>query len=199
MALKSDYSIAHDNLLYALHFHRDYDAQSIAEEHRRWSREHAEPLKKCVRPHANDRNPERRLRIGYVSADSCRHPVGRFILPLLAHHDKRQVEVFAYAQVRSPDSLTERSRSCADVWRSIVGLSDDQAADMIRRDRIDILVDLAGHTAGNRLLMFARKPAPVQATYLGYPDTTGLSVMDYRLTDAYADAPGKPTSTILRS
>ncbi len=101
-----------------------------------------------------------------------------------------QFEVFCYAQVAHPDILTDRLRGYADVWRDIVGLSDLQTDDLVRRDQIDILVDLKMHTANNRLLVFARKPAPVQVTWLGYPGTTGLSTIDYRLTDRYLDPPG---------
>jgi predicted O-linked N-acetylglucosamine transferase (SPINDLY family) len=100
------------------------------------------------------------------------------------------VEVFAYAGVSRPDDLTQRLRSCTDGWRNTVGLSDSQTADLIREDQIDILVDLTLHMAGNRLLVFARKPAPVQVTWLGYPSSTGLSTMDYRLTDPHMEPPG---------
>ena len=112
------------------------------------------------------------------------------MLPVLAHHDHTALEVFCYCDVRHRDDLTGQLRPCADVWRNIVGLSDPQVADMVRQDRIDILVDLAGHTADNRPLVFARKPAPVQVAWLGYPGTTGLSTMDYRLTDMVSNPPG---------
>jgi predicted O-linked N-acetylglucosamine transferase (SPINDLY family) len=194
IALKPDLAEAHSNLLYAIHFHPGYDAQAIAEEHRRWNREHARPLSQCIRPHDNDRNPDRRLRIGYVSPDLREHTVGRFLLPLLANHDKSQFEVFAYAQVLAPDATTQRLRSCADGWRSIVGLADAQAADLIREDRIDILIDLSMHMARNRMLLFARKPAPVQATYLAYCSTTGLETIDYRFSDPYLDPRGTDES-----
>jgi len=191
VALQPDYAKAHSNLLFTLHYRAGEDAAAIADEHRRWNQQHGEPLKQYIKPHTNDRNPHRRLRIGYVSPDFHDHVVGRFALPLLANHDRRSFEVFAYAQVPAPDNLTERFRQHSDVWRSLLGLTDAQAAELIRQDQIDILVDLSGHTADNRLLVFARKPAPVQVTYLGYPNTTGLTTMDYRLTDAYADPPGQ--------
>ena len=145
------------------------------------------PLKKFIQPHANEHSIERRLRVGYVSPDFRDHPVGRFIVPLLRLHDKSQFEVFAYAQVPAPDALKVRLRSYTDGWRNIVGLSDSSVCDLIREDRIDILVDLTMHTANNRLLVFARKPAPVQVTYLAYCSTTGLETIDYRLSDPFLD------------
>jgi predicted O-linked N-acetylglucosamine transferase (SPINDLY family) len=177
-------------LLFALQYHPDYDAQKLREETRLWSQKHAEPLKKFFRPHANDRDPERRLRIGYVSPDFRDHVVAHSLLPLLRRHDHEQVEVFCYANVTYPDRHTEEFRRCADVWRSIVQMSDSRAADLIRQDRIDILVDLALHTGDNRFAVFAQKPAPVQVAFAGYPGSTGLETIDYRLTDPYLDPPG---------
>jgi protein O-GlcNAc transferase len=133
---------------------------------------------------------ERRLRIGYVSADFRKHAVAYFLEPILSSHDHRTFEIFCYTDVRQPDSVSQRLREHADQWRSLVGLSDALAADLIRQDGIDVLVDLSGHAGGNRLLAFARKPAPVQASYLGYLGTTGLRAMDCYLTDAHTDPPG---------
>jgi predicted O-linked N-acetylglucosamine transferase (SPINDLY family) len=188
--LKPDFAGVHSNLLFALHYHPEYDAGMILEEHRRWNQQHAEPLKKFIQPHANDRDPDRRLRIGYVSPDFCEHCQAFFTIPLLSNHDREAFEIFCYAHLRRPDAVTERIRGYAQVWRPIVGITDEQAARKIRQDRIDILVDLTMHMAKNRILLFARKPAPVQATWLAYPGTTGLSAMDYRLTDPYLDPPG---------
>jgi predicted O-linked N-acetylglucosamine transferase (SPINDLY family) len=187
------YSDAHSNLVFTMHYHPGYDEGAIAEELGRWNRQHAEPLKKYIQPHANDRAAERRLRIGYVSPDLKEHPVGRFMLSLLSHHDKSQVEVFAYARVSASDAMTQRLRGCTDGWRNLTGLTAAQAADVIRQDQIDILVDLALHTARDHLAIFARKPAPVQVTYLGYVGTTGITTMDYRLTDIYLDPPEQLT------
>jgi predicted O-linked N-acetylglucosamine transferase (SPINDLY family) len=191
LELKPDYAEAHSNLLYTLNFSADYDAWAIYEEHRRWNETFAEPLAQSIRRHGNDSTPNRRLRVGYVSPDFRSHPVGRFVLPLLESHDRRSVEVFCYASLRTPDAMTEACRAGADVWRNVLGLSDEQLANTIRQDQIDILVDLTMHTAGSRLMVFARKPAPVQVTYLAYCGTTGLRTIDYRLTDPYLDPPGE--------
>ena len=177
------------NLLYAVHFHPDYDPRRIYEEHIRWNHVYARPLASSLHTHENERSPERRLRVGYVSADLCAHPVARFLLPLLANHNRDAIEIFCYSGVRRPDAITERLKSQADAWRETVGIGDEQLARMIHDDRIDILVDLALHTQGSRLLAFARKPAPVQVTWLGYCSTTGLEAMDYRLTDPHFDPP----------
>jgi predicted O-linked N-acetylglucosamine transferase (SPINDLY family) len=176
---------AHDNLIYMLHYHPAADLQSLLVESQRWNRQHAEPLKRFMLPHGNDRNPDRRLRVGYMSPDFRTHPVGRFILPLLASHDRAAVEVFCYSLVTVPDAMTAKLKPHADTWRSVVGQSDEQIARTIREDRIDILVDLAMHTAHNRLLVLARKPAPVQVTYLASLGGSGLDTIDYRLTDRY--------------
>jgi predicted O-linked N-acetylglucosamine transferase (SPINDLY family) len=185
--IKPDYVKAHDNLVFTLQFHPGYDGAMIHEELRRWDQQHAEPLKKLIQSHSNNRDPQRRLRIGYVSPDLGQHAVGQSLLPLLREHDHRQMEIFCYSSIVRPDALTGQLRRHADVWRSIVGLSDFQAATLIRQDRIDILVDLSLHTAKNHLLVFAHKPAPVQVTYLGYCGSTGMDAMDYRLSDPYLD------------
>jgi predicted O-linked N-acetylglucosamine transferase (SPINDLY family) len=132
----------------------------------------------------------RRLRIGYLSPDFRRHSVAFFIEPVITRHDRRQFEVFCYYNHRQQDAFTQRLMGACDQWRTVAGLSDERLEQQIRQDKIDILVDLAGHTAYNRLPVFARKPAPVQVTWLGYPDTTGLTAMDYRITDGFADPPG---------
>jgi predicted O-linked N-acetylglucosamine transferase (SPINDLY family) len=185
--LKPDYAGQHSNLILTLHYHPGYDARMIHEELRRWNRQHAEPLKKFIQPHTNSRDPDRRLRVGYVSPDFRESVIAPSMLPLFRHHDRRQMEIFCYANVLRPDTRTEQVRQHVDVWRSIVGLSDSQAVDLIRQDRIDILVDLALHTGENRLLIFAYKPAPVQVTYLGYCGSTGIDTVDYRFSDPYLD------------
>ncbi len=185
-----DFVRAHTNLVFAMNYHPGYSPEQISLEHRRWGRRHAEPLRNALPPPGNDRSPERRLRVGYVSPDFWHHPVCYFFEPVLQHHDAEQVEVFCYSDVARPDQYTERLQAYRVTWRDVVGLPDDALAHIVRRDQIDILVDLAGHTNDNRLLMFARKPAPIQVTWNGYPNTTGMDVMDYRITDGYADPPG---------
>ncbi len=190
LSLKPDDAAIHSNKIYTLHDHPAYDAAAILEHHRQWNLRHAKNLRQDAAGHPNDRSPDRRIRIGYVSPDFRSHPVGRFLLPLFDHHNHDAVEVFCYSDSPLSDAVTTRLRSRADAWRPIVGLSHDQFAGLIRQDRIDILVDLTMHMAHNRLLTFARKPAPIQVTYLAYCSTTGLDTIDYRLTDPYLDPPG---------
>ena len=181
---------AHSNLLFTLHCIRGSNPEMIFSEHRQWDKVHARPLLESPLRHANECEPGRRLRIGYVSPDFREHSVAFFLEDLLAHHDSAQVEVFCYDDVNHGDAFTERVCSHATHRRKIRGLSDARVSEVIRSDRIDILVDLAGHTSENRLLVFARKPAPVQVSWLGYCGTTGMDAMDCRLTDALADPPG---------
>ncbi|MDA7583220.1 hypothetical protein N8698_03000 [Candidatus Pelagibacter sp.] len=131
------------------------------------------------------------LRIGYVSADFRNHSVAFFFEPLLRNHNSQVVETFCYYNNIIIDATTKRLMNTSDHWRSIFGISDQEVANLIRNDKIDILVDLSGHTAGNRLLVFAQKPSPIQVTWLGYPNTTGLSAIDYRFTDIIADPKGE--------
>jgi protein O-GlcNAc transferase len=189
--LQPRYSVAHSNLLLALNYDPDGDPALLFAEHCWWERLHGQGLTPRP-PHSNDTNPERRLRIGYVSPDFRAHAVAGFLLPIFAAHDPAQVEVFAYAETAGDDAVTERFRSRVSGWRSIGGLPDARVAELIRSDGIDILVDLAGHSANNRLGVFTHKPAPVPISYLGYPNTTGLTTIDYRLTDSVADPPGEP-------
>jgi predicted O-linked N-acetylglucosamine transferase (SPINDLY family) len=187
---RPDYSTAHSNLLTCWNYDPTVGADFLCAEHGRWADVQARVYPAAG--HANDRNPERRLRVGYVSPDFRRHVVADFLEPIFAHHDVSQVEVFAYAEVSAPDSVTARFKARAQGWRPTLGLSDEQVVNQVRADGIDILVDLAGHTSESRLRVFAYKPAPVQITYLGYPNTTGLTVIDYRFTDAILDPPGEP-------
>jgi protein O-GlcNAc transferase len=178
---------AHSNLIYLLQFHPDYGPETIFQRQQIFEKQHAEPLKDVIRPHNNDRNPDRRIKIGYVSPDLRHHVVGTNLLPLLREHDHAQFEIFCYASVDKPDAMSQRLRSFADQWREIARLSDQETAELVRQDQIDILVDLTLHMADNRLLLFARKPAPVQVSYLGYCGGTGLKTIDYRISDPHMD------------
>jgi predicted O-linked N-acetylglucosamine transferase (SPINDLY family) len=175
----------HSNLLYAMHYDSRFDADALRSEALRWNHAHAIPLKPQGHRHRNEPHPGRRLRLGYVSADFRRHPVGWFMEPVLAHHHRGQFEVFCYASVTRPDRVTDRFRSAADHWCDALALSDAALAEKVREDRIDILVDLSGHTRGHRLLTFARKPAPVQVTAGGHYDTTGMDAIDYLIADRF--------------
>jgi protein O-GlcNAc transferase len=189
--LNPDSALVFSNLVFFGLLHPDFDAGRNLEVARRWAAQFELPLAGEIHPYANDRSPGRRLRIGYVSPDFREQAVGRFLVQLIPNHDREKVEVFCYSDVRAGDTLTAKFRQWADGWRDSSSWSDSELAGRIRADQIDILMDLALHTNGNRLLVFARKPAPVQTTWLGYPGTTGLASMDYRLTDRYLDPPGE--------
>jgi len=190
LTLDPSFARAHSNFLFTLNYLDRLDGPAVLAEHIKWAEQQAAGAQGPFRAHRNIPDPGRRLRVGYLSPDFYQHSVAFFIEPILTTHDRRQVEVYGYSSVTRRDAMTARLRGLADHWRDISSFSDDQAADLIREDGIDILVDLAGHTAGNRLLVFARRPAPVQVTYLGYLNTTGMTVMDYRLTDAWCDPVG---------
>jgi predicted O-linked N-acetylglucosamine transferase (SPINDLY family) len=142
-------------------------------------------------PYRGSREPGRRLRIGFVSADFRRHSCASFLAPLFSHWPRHELELFAYSDNVVDDEVTVRLKAQADSWCPITAYSDIALTERVSDDRIDILVDLAGHMAGNRLPAFALKPAPIQVSWLGYPDTSGLDTIDYRLTDAVADPPGR--------
>ena len=189
--LRPELTTPHSNFLYAMHFLPDCDPAELRREHEVWNQRHAEALSASARAHRNDRSPDRRLRIGYVSPNFRQHPVGRFLHSPLACHDRREFEIVCYASVRNPDALTAQLRQSADIWVDALEMSDEALAERICGDRIDILVDLTLHMRDHRLLTFARRPAPVQITWLGYCSTTGVSGIDYRLTDPYLDPPGR--------
>lgn len=190
-ALRADPTLVgpHSNLIYCLHASDHVAPERLSEEHIAWAKMHASQIKR--HDHRNAREPDRRLRIGYVSGDLRDHPVARFIRPLLVERNRESFEITCYSTGTKSDEVTESLRATADAWYDATGATDAQLADGVRQHQIDILVDLGGHTGGGRLLAFARKPAPVQVTYLGYPNTSGLAAMDYRLTDALADPVGQ--------
>jgi predicted O-linked N-acetylglucosamine transferase (SPINDLY family) len=158
--------------------------------HLAWARRHADPLTAHPPPHDNDPTPSRRLRVGYVSGDFREHTRARFVEPVLAHHDPAAVEVYCYSDAAVPDATTARIRRYARAWRDTARLDHRRLADLMRTDGVDVLVDLTGHMAGNRLQTFALRPAPVQVAYPGYPCTTGVRAIDCCVTDADRDPPG---------
>lgn len=157
--------------------------------HREWAERFARPLERAALPHPNVPDSGRRLRVGFVSPYFRKHAVTFFLEPVLEHYDRDRMEIFLYADVVQPDEYSRRLQTHA-AWRDTTGLTDERLAALVREDAIDILVDLSGQTPGHRLLAFARRPAPLQATWCGYPNTTGMDSMDYRITDAYCDPPG---------
>ncbi len=180
---------AQTNLLFCLNYDPQADPQAVFAEHCRWGSLQTLPT---PLPHANAPAPNRRLRIGYVSPDFRQSALFRYIEPVLVNHDPRQVQVFCYAEITFADAFTQRLQKLAHAWRWTHGLTDSAVAQRIREDGIDILVDLAGLTDNSRLRVFAHKPAPIQATWLGYLNTTGLTAIDYRLTDDVLHPPGQP-------
>jgi predicted O-linked N-acetylglucosamine transferase (SPINDLY family) len=173
----------HSMLLYALTMHPGVSREETFRQHLEFGRVFGGKAGDVT--HANNRDRDRQLRIGYVSADFWQHAVACFIEPVLRHHDRSGFAVFCYANVGEGDATTARLKQLDLHWRSILGLSDHDFLRLIRDDAIDILIDLSGHTGGNRLPVFAHRPAPVQATWIGYPNTTGLKEIDYRLVNGF--------------
>jgi predicted O-linked N-acetylglucosamine transferase (SPINDLY family) len=180
--------VTHSNLLYALSF-QCADAAPILAEARRFSERHAAPLYTPRQRARTLRDPEKRLRIGYVSPDFRDHCQSLFTIPLLSHHDRGAQEIFCYASVERPDAITRRLIPEASVWRDVHRADDATVAETIRADGIDILVDLTMHMGNGRPLLFARQPAPLQLAWLAYPGTTGLEAIDYRISDPRLDPP----------
>ncbi|WP_445682605.1 O-linked N-acetylglucosamine transferase, SPINDLY family protein [Radicibacter daui] len=176
--------------LMGLLYRDDLSAAEIVDEHRRFGsaiEAAITPLPASVR--RRDLSPARRLRVGYVSGDFRHHSVAYFLAAVLEAHDPAAVEVVCYSSSLKSDDMTDRFRQMAGLWRQVADLSDDALAAQVVEDQIDILVDLSGHSADNRLPVFARRPAPVQLSWLGYPQTTGLAAMGYRLVDPVTDPP----------
>jgi protein O-GlcNAc transferase len=193
--------VLHSNLLLHLHYDPQPSAQELLDAHRDWGVRHADPLAAQTRPHANSRDADRPLRVGLVSPDFRCHPVGFFLAPVLGSRFREGFEFVCYSDVTAPDRMTEQLASGADEWRSTWQMEDADLATLVREDNIDILIDLAGHTRHHRLLAFARKPAPIQITWAGYPDTTGLAQMHYLISDPWQTPAGAEaffTEKILR-
>ena len=189
-ASRADLAGFHSRLLMSQLYRPGLTGEYILSEHTKFDIHHGLPILDR-RPHDNSRQPGRRLKVGYVSNDFRDHAASRFFEPLLKSHDPEIVSTYCYSDTRFPDDVTARLRGMAAVWRDTRDLMCEAMAELIRADGIDILVDLGGHTAGGpRMPLFARKPAPIQVTWLGYPATTGLSAMDYRIVDSITDPEG---------
>jgi predicted O-linked N-acetylglucosamine transferase (SPINDLY family) len=189
ITIKPDYADAHSNRAFSLNYLDKVTPLELFSAHLNWHKQVGRPVSART-AYPNARETSRRLKVGYVSPDLCQHSVAYFIEPLLRAHNRQAVEVYCYADVVRPDPITARLKGYADHWLTTIGQPDEDLADRIHLDRIDILVDLAGYTSGNRLGVFARKPAPVQVSWLGYPNTTGLDTIDYRIVDAVTDPIG---------
>ena len=192
LEIKPDYAEVHSNLLYTLNFSPAYDARTILDEHLAWDRQHAAPLAKSIRSHANDPSPDRRLRVGYASPDFRLHPIGRFVLPLLESHDHRQFQIFCYASQHIHDAITERCRAAADVWRDAMGLSDERLAEVGARGP-DRHSRRPLHAHGEEPPAGLRAESPPRCRSRIWPTarTTGLRAIDFRLTDPHLDPPGE--------
>ncbi len=186
---------AHSALLYTMLFHGGYSPQKLRDEHVEWARRHTADII-ALPPPPNDRSPDRRLKIGYVSPNFRHQAVSNFVLPIIASRNAWETEIFCYSDAIAVDARTAELHRAADEWRDTAALGDEQLANLIRQDRIDILVDLTGHIGHGRLKAFACKPAPVQVTYIGYQATTGLGQIDYFLTDEWSD-PSRQTEAFL--
>lgn len=168
--------------LFSLNYYKE-DRVEIAEEHKRWA-----PASACT-PHPIHKpcNTSRRLKIGYISQDFRKHSVASFIEPVLEAHSKAVVDIYCYADIANPDNTTERLKRLSHHWRDIHAMPTEHSSKLIREDGIDILIELGGHTSHELLPVLSERPAPVQITYLGYPNTTGMSSIDYRITDTLSD------------
>lgn len=199
--LNPQWTSLHSMLLLFLHYDIGMAPEAIFEEHRKWARKYEQPFVQ-TRTYLNDPRPDRPLRVGYVSPNLKDHSVIFFLEPILKYQNPESIQNFCYMEVNETDARTAALLGRMTRWHSTMRKSDDEVAELIQQDGIDVLVDLGGHTAGSRLAVFARRPAPVQVAYLGYPDTTGMETMTYRLTDASADPPGRTerlhTETLVR-
>jgi predicted O-linked N-acetylglucosamine transferase (SPINDLY family) len=201
IALRPNHIFGDSNLLLCEQYCTGVTLESLARAHAEWDRRHAARFLESGRPWHVDRDPERPLRLGFVSSDFRSHPVGFFLAPVLENLGAHSCAVVCYDNGSDPDDLTRRLAAATVQWRDVSRLGDDGLADRICEDRIDVLFDLSGHTEGNRLLAFARRPAPIQIAWIGYPGTTGMAAIDYLIADRYHVSPGSEAhfrETILR-
>ena len=185
-----NYKSARSNMMFYMNYLSEYSPQELYAAHREWQRFHVIPELPGSVYHPNKPDPDRKLKIGYLSPDFYGHAVSYFVDAVLKHHDPDKFEVTCYAHVPTPDAITERLKGYVENFRYIHQVKDDELAQIIRDDEIDILIDLAGHTAGNRVDVLALRPAPIQVTWIGYPNTTGLDSVDYRFVDNITDPVG---------
>ncbi len=185
LAVEPEITGAHSNLLQSLHYLPAITLSELASEHAEFQKVHAAPLRAEWRPHENFVDPNRPLRVGFISADFVKHPVSYFLIRALENMNRDEFEIVCYADRVRPDEMTKRFQNVSKIYRDVSWRNDEQLAEVVREDQIDVLFDLAGHTAGNRMLVFARKPAPIQVTWLGYVGTTGLEAMDYIMADRF--------------
>ena len=188
MRLKPENAFVLSGYLLAINDDPAAEPAWVAAEHRRFQKLMKGP-RRVVQ--SRDLDPSRKLRVGYLSPDFRTHSVGFFIIPTLEHHDREVIEATCYSTGHVVDGMTERAKAAVERYRNVYRMSDNDLAEMIRADGIDVLVELSGHTCDNRLIMLGNRAAPIQMTYLGYPNTTGLTEMDYRVTDAIADPFGQ--------
>lgn len=193
LSIEPDRADAHSNLLLTMQYLADSNGAVMRAQAAGWHERHTARFASGLTGHQNTCNPEKRLRVGYVSGDFRRHSVGYLLQSVLRHHDRSQIEVYAYSTHWLADDLTEQLKRDVDHWRDVGGLENADALRLIQNDAIDVLVDLAGHTRGHRLALFARRPAPVQMTWLGYSGTTGLPSIDYIILDGQL-SPSEQTS-----
>ncbi len=191
LEIQPDFAVAHSNALYCEQYLPGVTAASLAESHREWDFRHAARFRSnWPRFSVKRQAPGEPIRLGFVSEDLARHPVGYFLIRVLENLDRRRFPIICYSGRFKEDEVTQRFKAIATLWRLTLGVSDQALAEQIQADQIDILFDLSGHTQGGRLLMFARKPAPIQITWMGYVGTTGLAAMDYLLADPFEVPPG---------
>jgi protein O-GlcNAc transferase len=190
VAIQPDYAVAHSNLLFTYNYQNHMDPEWLFSQHRNWAKTHTLSKGGNTGFIPSIGSTDRKIRIGYCSPDFRTHSVAYFLEAIIKAHDRSEFETFCYSDVTRPDEVTRMFSRSVDCFTNVAGIDNTAVAEQIRRDKIHILVDLAGHTAGYRIPLFSIKPAPIQVSYLGYPNTTGLTSMDYRLTDARADPPG---------
>jgi len=178
-------SMMHSYALFSEQYLPDVTPQRLLEVHCAWDDRHGKPLQAQWQPHANSPQPDRALRLGFVSPDLSRHPVGTFLIRIFENLDPRDCQIVCYSDRFVKDEMSNRIARAAQLWRDIRGLTDRALWEQVRQDQIDVLFDLAGHGLNNRLSVFAMKPAPLQATWLGYEGTSGLSAIDYIVADRY--------------